>query len=422
MELKVFKFGGASVKSAEAVRNVATILKQHQGSKLLVIISAMGKTTNALEKLLQAYLENDLEKLVLFEGIRDFHFSILEELIPKSNQLAFENLAQCFNYLAEDIQKPVALTEAEEYARIVSYGELFSTLIAYHYFKETQFSCTWKEAGEYIITDNNYLEANVNWSISSKRIKENLLPEFENNDIIISQGFIAKSIDNKMTTLGREGSDYTAAIFAHGLDAADLTIWKDVPGLLNADPKYFENTQKLDVISYRETIELAYYGASIIHPKTIQPLQNKNIPLYIRSFIDPRAKGSAIQSKTYADLRIPSYIFKKDQVLISISARDFSFVAEQHLSHIFNKMNKYGLKANLMQNSAISFSICTDNKSKALIDFVNDLQQDFNVKYNKEMELITILHYNQEIIDNLIGDRKVYLEQKNRTTVQLLVR
>lgn len=420
--IKVFKFGGASVKSAEAVVNVVNILNEYNGTKIMLVFSAMAKTTNALEKLLNAYTNNSIDKFTIFEEIKEFHFAILRDLLDASNEIAFTDLMQKFDSLELLIKEKSTNNESSDYANIVSYGEIFSTLIIYYYIKSIGFPCAWKNAGEYIITENKPQEASVDWTISPNKIKNNLLPIFEEFDIVVSQGFIARSKENNITTLGREGSDYSAAIFAFGLNAEDLTIWKDVPGLLNADPKYFENTEKLDSISYRETIELAYYGASIIHPKTIQPLQNKKIPLYIKSFINPDAAGTSIQSKTYNQSQTPSYIFKKEQVLISISARDFSFIAEQHLSSIFNKLSDYGLHVNMMQNSAISFSLCMDNKGEAMLGFIKDLQQDFKVRYNEQMELITIQHYNQEIINELVANRKVYLEQKNRTTVQLLVR
>jgi aspartate kinase len=420
--MKVFKFGGASVKTAQAVRNVANIISKYQDDKIMVVVSAMDKTTNALENLWKSYLQNDNKKIEYYNQIRDFHLEIFNELII-DNKLEFGNkLKEEFEKLKTLIINENKNSDAYNYASIVSFGEIFSTYIVYSFLKENNFNCQWQLAGDYIITDNNYLEAKVDWEKSENKINKELKHDFDNYDIIISQGFIAKSSTGNITTLGREGSDYSASIFAYGLDAEGVYIWKDVPGLLNADPKFFKNTQKLDYISYRETIELAYYGASIIHPKTIQPLQNKNIPLYIKSFKSPDKTGSTIQSKTYADSLIPSYIFKKEQVLISISPKDFSFIAEDNLSYIFNKMTEYGLKVNLMQNSAISFSICMDNKGNNMLDFISDLQHDFVVKYNEEMELWTIRHYNQEIIDNLIGKRKIYLEQKNRTTVQLLVK
>jgi len=420
--MKVFKFGGASVKTAEAVRNVANIISKYQNDKIMVVVSAMDKTTNALENLWKSYQNNDEKKLEYFQQIKDFHFGIFNELIS-INTIEFEQKLQAeFDNLESILIKENEHTAACNYAKIVSFGEIFSTLIVFSYLKSNGYSCKWELSGDYIITDENFREAKVDWKLSENKITKELKPKFETVDIIVSQGFVAKSTSGKATTLGREGSDYSAAIFAYGLDAEGVYIWKDVPGLLNADPKFFKDTKKLDYISYRETIELAYYGASIIHPKTIQPLQNKNIPLYIKSFKFPDEIGSTIQSKTYADSLIPSYIFKKEQVLISISPKDFSFIAEENMSYIFNKMTQYGLKVNLMQNSAISFSICMDNKGQDMLDFISDLQSDFNIKYNEEMELWTIRHYNQEIIDDLIGNRKIYLEQKNRTTVQLLVR
>ena len=420
--MKVFKFGGASVKSAEAVRNVAEILSLYKDEKIMVVISAMAKTTNALEKLLKVFSENSSQKTVIFNEIKQFHFSILKELITDKDGDAYTNLNIYFDELEGIINSEIKAKESEYYAKIVGFGEIFSTYIVYSYLKEYSFSCDWKKATDYIITDENIGEANVNWEISTKKISKELKSCFNNYDIVVSQGFISESENGNATTLGREGSDYSAAIFAYGLDAEGITIWKDVPGLLNADPKYFENTQKIDTISYKETIELAYYGASIIHPKTIQPLQNKKIPLYIKSFINPTTEGTAIQFKTYSDSLIPSYIFKKEQVLISISASDFSFIAEHNLSHIFQLISKFGLKTNMMQNSAISFSIIMDNKGQAMLDFIAELQKEFKVRYNEHLELITIRHYNQHIINDLIGSRKVYLEQKNRTTVQLLVK
>jgi len=420
--MKVFKFGGASVKSAEAVRNVADILSLYKSEKIMVVISAMSKTTNTLEKLLKAFIDNNSEKTKIFNEIKQFHIDILNKLIPATNKEAFIKLNKHFNNLESIINSKNATKETDYYASIVGFGELFSTHIVYSYLKNNSFSCDWRNAMDFIITDYNIGDANVNWDISTKKISEELKPLFDKNNIIISQGFISESENGNATTLGREGSDYSAAIFAYGLDAQDITIWKDVPGLLNADPKFFKDTRKISTISYKETIELAYYGASIIHPKTIQPLQNKKIPLYIKSFLNPTHEGTTIQFRTYADSLIPSYIFKKEQVLISISASDFSFIAEHNLSNIFQLISKFGLKTNMMQNSAISFSIIMDNKGKAMLDFIAELQKEFKVRYNEHLELITIRNYNQQIINDLIGSRKVYLEQKNRTTVQLLVK
>lgn len=420
--IKVHKFGGASVNSASAIRNVGSILKSQESDKTVVVLSAMGKMTNALELLADSYFHQMSSTFVLFKEVKEFHLNIVKELFVDSKHEIYSELDQIFEDLASTIAELPSENFNFEYDRIVSYGELLSTRIVYHYLVDCNFSIAWADARDMIETDGKYRNASVEWDITSKKVAHFCNKLFIDFDLIISQGFVARNGDGNTTTLGREGSDFSAAIFAYSLSAENLTIWKNVPGLLNADPKYFEDTQKLDRVSYKETIELAYYGASIIHPKTIKPLQNRNIPLYIKSFIEPLSEGTSIQSNTLNDPLIPSYIFKKDQVLISISPRDFSFIAECHLARIFDQLSHYGLKANLMQNSAISFSLCMDESGEDMIQFIQVMQEDFKVRYNQNMELITIRHYNQEIINNLIGDRTVYLEQKSRSTVQLLVR
>jgi len=416
--MKVFKFGGASVKSAEAVRNVAEILSDYQGQKIVLVVSAMGKITNALEKLLTVEV-SEIDSAIA--QIKIFHIDIINKLFSDSKSMVYQRINTAFELL-HDNAKVDDDNPQRRYATIVGFGELFSTIIINQYLQNIGIKSQWISAGNLIITEEKYLDAEVIWDISTQKTKSIVIPLFDDNDIIVTQGFIASTSNGEASTLGREGSDYSAAIIANALDADDITIWKDVPGLLNADPKFFDNTQKIDVISYRETIELAYYGASIIHPKTIQPLKKKSISLFIKSFLNPSAKGTIVQQDAFADSMVPSYIFKKHQVIISISARDFSFIAEDSLSVIFTKLNQYNLKVNLMQNSAISFSLCIDNKGDAVQNFIIDMQKTFKVKYNDDMELITIQNYNQDVIDELIGSRDVFLEQKSRTTVQLLVR
>ncbi len=420
--IKVFKFGGASVNSADAVRNVGEILQLFSSDKVFIVLSAMGKTTNSLEHLTDSYFNQMNSTFSLFNEIKNYHFSIINDLFSDQQHPIFESLNQVFEDLGSAIAEQPNEDFNYEYDRIVSYGELISTKILYYYLLENNFSIAWADARDMIETNDDYRNALVDWQSSPRLIKQQCGKLFTDYDFVISQGFIARSNTGETTSLGREGSDFSAAIFSYALDAESLTIWKDVPGLLNADPKYFENTQKIEKVSFKETIELAYYGASIIHPKTIKPLQNKNIPLYIKSFIDTASEGTIIQADTYNDQLIPSYIFKKNQVLISISPRDFSFIAESNLAEIFMQMTNFGLKANLMQNSAISFSLCIDEGGEEMIGFIQEMQNDFKVRYNRNMELITIRHYNQKVIDDLIGDRKVYLEQKSRSTVQLLVR
>ena len=420
--VKVFKFGGASVNSAKAIQNVGDILMRYSGQKIVLILSAMDKTTNALELLADSYFNRMSSTARIFNKIKHFHMSICEDLCARQNTDYSNDLSMLFDDLEALLGEKPSENFDYEYDRIVSYGELFSTVILFQYLKSRGFNVAWMDVRELIVTDGKYRRAAVDWERSPQYIQRFCESLFQQYDLLISQGFIARSADGESTTLGREGSDFSAAIFAYSLDAEDLTIWKDVPGLLNADPKYFSNTQKLDKVSFKETIELAYYGASIIHPKTIKPLKNKNIPLYIKSFLEPDSEGSVIQENTKNDRLIPSYIFKRNQVLISISPRDFSFIAERNLALIFARLAKYGLSVNMMQNSAISFSICIDEGGESMISFIESLQKDFNVRYNRDLELITIRHYNQQIIDDLIGSRKVYLEQKSRSTVQLLVR
>ncbi|MCK5846981.1 MAG: aspartate kinase [Bacteroidales bacterium] len=415
--MKVFKFGGASVKSAKAVRNVGDIISDYNGQKMVVVVSAMGKTTNALEKILKAD-SKDFD--ILITAVENFHNSIINKLFLDLESKIYNRVGTVYKQMRLFVNSN-NLDTNKAYAEFVGFGEVLSTIIINQFLLKLGIASIWQDAGELIITEDKYIDARVLWDESSKKISSKINPLFDNNDIVILQGFIAKTVSGECSTLGREGSDYSAAIFANALDAQYLTIWKDVPGLLNADPKYFDNTYKLDFISYRETIELAYYGASIIHPKTIQPLKKKSIPLYIKSFLEPNEKGTTVQKDAFADSMVPSYIIKKNQVIVSLSARDFSFITEDSLSIIFRELNNNNLRVNLMQNSAISFSLCLDNKVQVK-DFINDIQQLFKVRYNDDMELITIQNYNQELIDELVGSREVFLEQKSRTTVQLLVR
>ncbi len=417
----VFKFGGASVKSAEAIKNVADIIDDYNGQKLMLIISAMDKTTNALENLLNAKIHGDLDFDSQLNKIKEFHCNIIETLFPKNHTTVFDEVKAIFN----DLNRSINLSHDnfyKSYSEIVSYGEILSSTILHNYLLFRGLKSKWQNAGDYIITEDKYINAEVDWDFCPTIINKALKPLFKSYDVIVSQGFTAKNGSGEVTTLGREGSDYSAAIFAYGLNAKEVTIWKDVPGLLNADPKYFNDTIKINRISYRQTIELAYYGASVIHPKTIQPLKKKSIPLNIKSFLNPKENGTLIHQDAKLDTIIPSFILKKNQVLLSISAHDFAFIAEDSLSIIFKKLNEYNLKVNLMQNSAISFSICLDNNKEIIQNFIIDLQNIFKVKYNEHMELITIQNYNQNIIDDLIGDSDIFLEQKSRTTAQILVR
>lgn len=422
--MKVFKFGGASVKDADAVRNVARVIGLYPGSDLVVVISAMGKTTNALEALTNAYFngEGDIESR--FQELKDFHYHIMRDLFDDPNDHIYEWANKQFAGLEHTLSSQPTDQYDFEYDQIVSKGELLSTTIINAYLNQIGFNSQWYNASQLIRTDDHYREGGVNWEVTQRQVDEQLRPFFKEGKeqhIVITQGFIG-STGKYITTLGREGSDYTGAVLAYCLDAEDLTIWKDVPGVLNADPKWFDNTEKLDEISYREAIELAYYGASVIHPKTIKPLQNKHIPLYVKSFVNPDDEGTVIQPSEERDNLIPSFIFKMDQVLISISPRDFSFIVEENLSHIFDLFAKASVKINLMQNSAISFSVCVNNDERKLPPLIDLLKQHYQVKYNEQLELVTIRHYDQPTIDRVTVGKSVLVEQKSRTTARMVMR
>jgi aspartate kinase len=425
--LKVFKFGGASVKDADSVRNVATILRKHSPEKLVVILSAMGKTTNALEKVLNAWYESDERLNIFIQDIISYHEGIITSLFPDKNHSIYFKTDLLFGELEGHLHTPPSLDYDFDYDQVVSFGELISTTIISEFLISESFNCQWFDVRELIQTDSTWREGKVNWETTESQIREIVSGFLDHSKrmpaIAITQGFLGAAEDNATTTLGREGSDYTAAIFAHALHAEEMVIWKDVPGLLNADPKYFSVTERLASISYREAIELAYYGATVIHPKTIKPLQNKDIPLRIKSFLDPESEGTVITQNTSADSLIPSFIFKVNQVLISISPRDFSFIDEQSLSEILAVFANNSIHISLMQNSAISFSVCVDHNERRLSQLLEALGIEYKVRYNTGLELITIRHYDQATIDRVLEDGKtVLLEMRSRLTAQFVVK
>ncbi len=418
--MQVFKFGGASVKDAQAVKNVAEVLKKHALKPTVVVISAMGKTTNNLESLVKAYWNKSGKSEEILHQIKDFHFDILHQLFDNKNHPVYNELENTFvelNWIIED--EPTGSFN-QEYDQIVSMGEVISTKIVSAYLNEIGLKNKWMDARGIIQTDNTYREGKVNYELSEELVKTHLLPQLVSSKIIITQGFIGGTSENFTTTLGREGSDYTAALLAYFTNAESVTIWKDVDGVLNADPKWFKNTRKIDELSYYDAIELTYYGATVIHPKTIKPLQNKNIPLYVKSFINPDKSGTVIHDGGKR-LPIPGYIFKVDQILISIQPKDFSFIAEDNLSKIFELFSKYGLKIHVMQNSAINFTVCTDNDPQKTESLIGELQMQFKVLYNTGVELLTIRNYDQPTIEKLTENKSVLLELKSRNTAQLVM-
>jgi aspartate kinase len=391
--------------------------------EILVVVSAIGKTTNKLEEVNQAY--QSMDQPAFLKSIADlekFHLELVNELFKSSSNPIYNTIKEVFDNLKAKIISPSSQNYSFEYDQIVSLGEVLSSSILSAYLSEKDFSVTLIDARELVQTDNNYQEANVDWKKTEIAISRTILPKFKEKKVLITQGFIGGTADRKTTTLGREGSDYSAAIFAYCCNAESVTIWKDVPGMLNADPKYFENTKKLDSISYEEALELSYYGASVIHPKTIKPLQNKGIPLYVKSFLEPIKEGTKIQESTENDKLIPSFIVKHDQVLFSFSPHDFSFIAEENLSTLFKGLSECSAKINLMQNSALSFSILLDHLKINKEGILNRFQSDYNIKYNEGLELITIRHYDEETISKMTKGKVILVEQKTRETARFVVK
>jgi aspartate kinase len=419
--MKIFKFGGASVKDAEGVKNLAEIISLFPNEKLLVVVSAMGKTTNALERLTKAYFFNNEDPFAVLQQIKDYHYEILNNLFDDKKHPIFDEINNTFVEIEWAIEDRPTGNFDFEYDQIVSVGEILSTKIVAAYLTHINVQTSLLDARDVIKTDNTYREGKINWELTSQLANKLIPALFEKYQVVITQGFIGGTSENYTTTLGREGSDYTAAILAWCLNAQDVTIWKDVPGVMNADPKWFDNTVVIEQISYNDAIELAYYGASVIHPKTIQPLQNKKIKLFVKSFINPNLKGTEI-SEWQNPLPVPSFIFKVNQVLISIMPRDFSFIAEQNLKDIFTLFTKHRTKINVMQNTAISFSVCVDDDELRTPQLIADLQNSYKVLFNKNVELATIRHYNQETIERVTKDKEILLELKSRNTVQLVMK
>ncbi len=421
--MKVFKFGGASVKEADAVKNVGEVIKLHTDD-LVVVISAMGKTTNGLERVVESYLNKDGKAQENLQLIKDFHFTILNDLFDDKNHPIFNEIHNTFVEIEWEIEEEPSREYDYIYDQIVSVGELLSTKIVSAYLNNVGIVNTWQDVRDIIQTDNTHRNAKVDWDLTEELIQKVVSPELkkETQSIIITQGFIGSSSELFTTTLGREGSDFSAGILAYCLQAESVTIWKDVPGMLNADPKWFDDTTKLDNISYHEAVELAYYGASVIHPKTIKPLHNKNIPLHVKSFVSPNNEGTLINENTQDDSLVPSFIFKMNQVLISISAKDYSFVMEDSLSHIFGIFSQYGVSINLMQNSAISFSVCVDFDQQKTPQLIDELKKSYKVLYNGDLELVTIRHYDQKTIDRVTLKKEILVEQKSRQTARFVMK
>lgn len=414
--MKVFKFGGASVNSTAAVRNMAEIVGAYRDEPLVVVVSAMGKTTNMLEQLVPGVRPIE-EHPALLEQVRSYHLKIIQGLFPNADHIVYKDFDRLFAQLQEQTAQ-TATNYNYDYDQTVCYGELISTTIISHYLRSTGLENKWVDIRQVVRTNSHYREGIVDFDATKEA--SNI---FQATDCMmyVTQGFIAGTSDGHTTTLGREGSDYSAAILSYCLDAESMTIWKDVPGFLNADPKYFADTVKIEQIPYNEAIELAYYGASVIHPKTVKPIQNKNIHLHIKSFVTPDAEGSIIGPFDTIKPLTPLYIFKNNQTLLSVQPKDFSFIAEDNLQTIFAALAELNIRVNLMQNSALSFSLCIDDNEMLLEQLRQRLTSQFQLRYNRGLQLITIRYYTQQIIDTIVAGRPILLQQRSRTTTQLLV-
>ncbi len=410
--IKVFKFGGASIKDADAIHNVAAILQRFAADSLLIVVSAMGKTTNALEEVVRAHASGNAEKAEQhFKSVQQSHFGLAKELFDESEEI-FTTLNDIFVEIEWVLEEPPHEDFDYMYDQIVSVGELLSSHIVSAFLQKKGLSCQWLDARSVLATDNTYREARIQWEQTKEQMERLVSPQLAKGGFVLTQGFIGSTSENFTTTLGREGSDYTAAIFSFCLDAVSMTIWKDVPGVLTADPRLFENVVKLDRLSYKEAIEMTYYGATVIHPKTIKPLQNKNIPLFVKSFLQPDEAGTIITDDTDGNYP-PIIIVEKNQSLLYISSRDFSFIAEHHLSRLFSLFDKYRIWVNMMRNTAISFMVCVPNSSpERLKQLFAEMDEDFTVVEETGVELLSVRHYHESILENLRADRIVLLEER----------
>ncbi len=416
--MKVFKFGGASVKDADGIKNVFDVLQKVGHDDVLLVISAMGKTTNALEVVIKDYFDKSAGLQSSVQEVRKYHNQILIDLFEEDNHPVFAAVNKIFADMEQFLKQNKSPNYNFVYDQIVSFGEIISTTIVSHYFNYRGLKNQWIDVRELIKTDNNYRDAAVNWELTQKNISKNV----KKKNLNITQGFLGSDDNGFTTTLGREGSDYTAAIFAYCLNAESVTIWKDVPGVLNADPRYFDNAILLNQISYREAIELAFYGATVIHPKTLQPLQRKEIPLFVKSFLNPLLPGTSVSKGADLEPETNCFIVKKNQLLISLSSLDFSFIMEENISEIFALLHKYKMKVHLIQNSAISFSVCVDDKFGNFNDLKAVLSKKFKVTYNNNVSLYTIRHFNEKSADTVTKNREVLVRQVSRETMQLVTR
>ncbi|MDC1031399.1 aspartate kinase [Flavobacteriaceae bacterium] len=416
--MKIFKFGGASVKDAAGVKNLVSVLEKVGYKDTLVVVSAMGKSTNALEEIIEQYFQDKTKTPAALLPLKEYHLQIVNDLFQEQKVEVVAVVNELFEELHTFLKSNKSPDYSFVYDQVVSFGELLSTTIIHYFLLNQGMDSFWLDARNCIKTDDYYRAANLNWELTQSNIQS----QIGTASLVITQGFIGSNSNNFTTTLGREGSDYSAAIFGYALNAESVTIWKDVPGVLNGDPREFQNTQLLHQISYREAIELAFYGASVIHPKTLQPLQRKEIPLFVKSFENPLESGTSVSKGKTLDPHIPCYIVKKDQVLIRLSSIDFSFIVEENISYIFGLLHEYQMPVELIQNSAISFSVCVNNKYKRLDELIMVLRSRFNVDVTEGVDLFTIRHFDTKASQfiNQKG-KQVLLEQRTSETAQFVI-
>jgi aspartate kinase len=423
--MKVFKFGGGILNSAESVKKMPAVIGMFTGEPLLIVVSAFGKTTNALEGLIHASYNRDGEIEEIFRKIVDYHNEIVNGLFPDLSHPVYQETKALWDELLSLILDEPTASNSEFYDKVICYGELLSSKIVSHFLTWAGIENTSIDVRRILKTDSSFREARVDWAASQansdREIKPLLAAKDGRSPIVVTQGFIGSDHMGRSTSLGREGSDYTASIFASLLDACEVIIWKDVPGILNADPKHFRQTVKIDRISYSEATELAYYGAKVIHPNTIKPLQNKKIPLQVRSYFDPKSPGTLIHAGSGPEIAIPNFIFKFDQVLISVTTRDLSFITEKVFNDVFDLLSRFSIHMNIIQNSALTLSFCVDEHPN-IKDLITGLQESYAVRYNQGLELITIRHFNEKASEIVLQGKEVLLEQQNRTVVQYVVR
>ena len=413
--MKVFKFGGASIKDISSIKNILKIISTYNEDRLVIVVSAMGKTTNALELVVHNYFNNKENLQASISEVYNFHLEIINNLFERSHPI-FSDISKSFEKLNSFIKANKSPSYSFVYDQIVSLGELLSSRIIHHFLLNNNINCSFIDARNCIKTNSKYRGAKVEWNITNEKIKDYI----SDSKISVTQGFIGSDKNNFTVTLGREGSDYSAAIFAYVLNAESLSIWKDVPGLLNADPKFFKNTKLLNQISYSETIELAFYGASIIHPKTLQPLQKKEIPLLVKSFKNPQSKGTIISKGIDIEPLVPCYIFKQNLILLKLSSLDFSFMVEDNISDIFKELHKFKMKVDVIQNSAISFSVCFFDKYNKIKELIKNLEGKYKIDMHKNVSLFTIRHFDEKSIKKITNKRKLLLEQRTEKTVRLI--